>query len=288
MANSEQAAYEATPCLACGGKGIAVVDEGRPPLVRERPYACERCLGQGRSETMPRAPSEHVASIGVVKIPAGITWVSEGSLFFLDSFRVQSRPITNREYLEFAVATERPHEERYWRTARTGGQTSFVPVEGTLGDPITNVTWDDALAYCRWAGGRLPRWIELLRAGRGPHAGGGKLGDDRKALDAWTLLWNEWGHDERFANLKPLTASYMPDLDRPVEVSFEPMFEWCSEVRGDPFCGYGNHDEGPLFAPGIFLPSADADRGGYAQSARSSLNRTWRAGRIGFRCAWND
>ncbi len=286
MANSERAAYEASPCSACGGKGVVVVDEGRPPLVRERPYACPHCLGQGRSETDLSARSEPVTSTSVVGIPAGITWVSEGSLYFLDAFTVQSHPVRNREYIAFAVATERPHEERYWRTERIGGRTAFVPAEGTLDDPITSVTWDDALAYCQWAGGRLPRWIELLRVGRGPHAGG-QLGNDRKALDAWTLLWNEWGHDERFAHLAPITESYMPDLDRPAEITFEPLFEWCTEVRKDPLCGYGDHDEGPLFAPGIFLESPHADRRGYAQSARSSLKRTWRAGRIGFRCAWN-
>jgi len=64
--------------------------------------------------------------------------------------------ITNEEYLLFIQATGHPEPEDW-----SGG--TFA--EGTEREPVTLVTWHDAVAYCRWASGkRLPsvaEWVAL-------------------------------------------------------------------------------------------------------------------------------
>jgi len=74
------------------------------------------------------------------------------------AFLIDRYPVTNRRFLEFARATG--HAPRvYWR----GGE----PPEGLLNHPVTCVNRADALAYCAWAGLRLPSEVEWEKAARG-------------------------------------------------------------------------------------------------------------------------
>lgn len=84
--------------------------------------------------------------------------------FFLDKFEV-----TNLEYYKFTAATSR---ERPWHWVN--GEFA----QGTAGKPVYNVTWHDAVAYCKWVGKRLPTEAEWEKAARGglelmfyPHGG---------------------------------------------------------------------------------------------------------------------
>jgi formylglycine-generating enzyme required for sulfatase activity len=68
---------------------------------------------------------------------------------------------TTADYLRFAKGTGRPvpAEPKLQTTALNPGHanTKF---------PITNVTWDDAVQFCRWVGGRLPTEAEWEHAAR--------------------------------------------------------------------------------------------------------------------------
>lgn len=73
--------------------------------------------------------------------------------FFMDKFEV-----TNLEYYRFAAAA---NHSKPWHWV--GGEFA----QGMAGKPVYNVSWNDAAAYCKWMGKRLPTEAEWEKAARG-------------------------------------------------------------------------------------------------------------------------
>ena len=85
---------------------------------------------------------------------------------YLDAFQINTYEVSNAQYYVFVKATghrapENCCDSRFnlWR-----GDTMLDGV-GDL--PTINVSWDDAAAYCKWMGGRLPTEAEWEKAARG-------------------------------------------------------------------------------------------------------------------------
>jgi len=132
----------------------------------------------------PPAPPEGV------EVPEGMVWVPAGPFIYgegtdtrvvcLDhGFFIGRTPVTNAEYARFVEATghvtlaERkggwdPKADKYvkgfdWRHPEGPGSSA----EDRMDRPVVQVSWDDAAAYAKWAGGRLPAEEEWEKAARG-------------------------------------------------------------------------------------------------------------------------
>jgi len=97
---------------------------------------------------------------------------------FLDGYRIYRYEVTVAQYRKFCSAT-----------GRTMPETPFWNWEDT--HPVVNVTWYEAAAYAKWAGGRLPTEAQWEKAARGTDGRKYPWGNIRD-LNNCNCMWKEW------------------------------------------------------------------------------------------------
>jgi len=131
----------------------------------------------------------------MVRIPAGSFWMGSDidrpderplHQVALDSYAIDRYEVTNAQYQRYLAATGRPPPP-FWEGLQ------FPQAQGDA--PVVGVSWEDADAYCAWAGKRLPTEAEWENACRGP--------DSR--LFPWGNAW-----EPARANLDPSPGLFNP------------------------------------------------------------------------------
>lgn len=127
----------------------------------------------------------------------------------LDSYHICRYQVTNRQFARFVTDTGYDPGSN-WK--------EYVKAEED-NHPVVNVTWIDAMAYCRWAGGSLPTEAQWEKAARGTD---GRIFPWGNTWDASLCHMNSRGTTA--VGAYPKGASPAGVLDMAGNV-----WEWCSD-----------------------------------------------------------
>jgi formylglycine-generating enzyme required for sulfatase activity len=163
---------------------------------------------------------------------------------YLDDFWLDRYEVTNERFARFVADTnyQTDAEKAGWGWVRVNSEWEEVSnadwrhprgpdssIEGKMDHPVVLVSWDDADAYCRWAGKQLPTEAQWEKAARGP---GSNLGHNY----AWGDTFDASRANTKEAGLNDTTpvGSYSPLGDSPYGAADMTgnVWEWVSDWYG--------------------------------------------------------
>lgn len=209
-------------------------------------------------------------------------------LVMLNNYWIDIYEVTNEKYLEFVKATGHP-------PALDDSCTTPACWEGNLWDgasfpqeirnqPVTQVSWYDADAYCKWRGKRLPTEAEWEKAARGPS--GSKYPWGNKSPKGRATYNRKWEGTKTMTPVGsyPNGASVYGAYDMAGNV-----WEWVDDWYSRTYYTHGTKNNPKGWEKGEFKSLRGGSWVNYAGTLRSAYRR-WsrpdvRFNDTGFRCA---
>ena len=138
------------------------------------------------------------------------------------SFYIDRTEVTQRQYSAFVEATGRgvPFVDRDWASPYNWRQGGYP--EGLGDHPVVLVSYEDAKAYCQWAGKSIPTEAEWEKAARGTDGRRYPWGDEweKSRLNSSTSwsehelptvkIWTKWWEDVYKAQLRGNVVTTKP------------------------------------------------------------------------------
>jgi formylglycine-generating enzyme len=217
----------------------------------------------------------------------GMVWIP-GSTFLMgsESGHPDEAPAHEVTVAPFWMDKTEVIEEQFAKFAQATQRSWSAPTTSNPSNPVVNVMWEDANAYAKWAGKRLPTEAEWECAARG-------------GLNQEPYIW---GSDEPSANRANIglqgasvasAASYSTNSYGLHDMAGN-VWEWCADWYDPNFYKQSTklNPKGPpngtdrVIRGGSFLSTQNNDRG-YRPSARNKLPPETRRLDLGFRCVQN-
>ena len=197
--------------------------------------------------------------------------------FWMDMYEV-----TNAQYKVFVDMTNHRIPYNVWDGREVWKDNSFP--EEAANQPVINVSWDDAVAYCRWLGKRLPTETEWERAARGGLDGKRyPWGDGPPEGRAW--LGGRWAMAK---TLKPV-GSYSPNGYGLYDMAGNTS-EWVSSAPLPyPYAADDGREEPEGYEKRVLRGGSWRDAPIFLRCAnRAAYIATARMNVMGFRCARDE
>ena len=226
----------------------------------------------------------------MVPIPSGtfIRGTEEGGFderpqrtIHLDAFTIDRHEVTNHYYQQFVVATGHRKPGLPARYAKSSGR-----MKGP-NQPVVYVSWEDADAYCRWKGKRLPTEAEWEKAMRGSDGRLWPWGNEEQANGA------NWARVDDGYEVSASVGSFQRDTS-PYGImdGAGNVIEWVDDWYHETYYKDSPEQNPPSPEHGTYRVLRG---GGYTTTgadiritSRSKMMPDFRDETIGFRCANSD
>ncbi len=198
----------------------------------------------------------------MVPVPAGEVQLGDKTLktaspehqVFVAGFMIDRYEVTNGQYAEFLKRTKHRQPELADDWAKDYSWREQMYPVGTKDRPVVLVSLTDAMAYCRWAGKRLPTEAEWEKAARGPQSNAYPWGPDWNGTRAHTA--------ERFSGpLKTLADwnKFEESFDEDALIHPFPVGSYPEDVSA--FEAYDMHGNVSEWVDGVFEAYDEGDEG---------------------------